>query len=116
MRRSNGSDKEKATSAKNPATVKTGFNLHGAPNRSPAASDKTDARITTTDMTQYARRSKRFDQVLDDEDYFVADEFDSEDYNMMLANDEEVKCAPIQCSEEDDGPDFSRMAKKQSNH
>ena len=54
--------------------------------------------------------------MLDDEDYFVADEFDSEDYNMMLANDEEVKCAPIQCSEEDDGPDFSRMAKKQSNH
>ncbi len=42
----------------------------------------------------------------------MADELDSEDYNMMLDEEEEVKCAPIQCDEEDDGPDFSRMAKK----
>lgn len=68
----------------------------GLATKSPAASE-TDARITTMD---YARRSSRFDQVLDD-DYFGNDDLDD-------------ICAPIKCDEEDDGPDFSRMAKKQA--
>lgn len=55
---------------------------------------------------QRSRRSKRFDQVLDEDDFgFAAG--DDEDLRMP-----EI-CAPIKC--DDDGPDFSKMVKKTEN-
>ena len=81
-------------SAKNPAVKDVGFSQLAQ--KSPAASDN-DRRIT-----QVARKSRRFDQVLDESEFGV-DSNESELENI---------CAPIQCDEEDDGPDFTRMSKK----
>ena len=44
----------------------------------------------------------------------MGDELESEDY--MVGGGEDAICAPIQCGEEDDGPDFSRMEAKITNH
>ena len=56
------------------------------------------------------RRSRRFDQMRFDEDddgFFGGD--DGDDFE---GDDSLDICAPIQCNEDDDGPDFSRMVKK----
>jgi len=63
LRRSNESDKskkEKVASAKNPVGKEEGFKAF---TKSPAASDS-DQRVTET-----IRRSRRFDQVLDDSEF-----------------------------------------------
>ena len=98
LRRSNESDKsksEKVASAKNTVVKDEGFKAFA---KSPAASD------SDTRVTEMIRRSRRFDQVLDESEFGAQDEFESNGLNEI--------CAPIQCDEEDDGPDFSRMAKK----
>lgn len=85
-------DKE-VTSAKNPLAREPGFLAF--------VSDKnehsSDSRMN---------RSRRFDQVIDDMDDFYGG------YEDDLQGEEEDICAPIQCNEDDDGPDFSRMVKK----
>ena len=87
---------KEVTSAKNTAAREPGF-LSFINDNSNKSSDQ--------------RRSRRFDQVLDDDDFgrvedelFMGDGVDEE----ILAD----YCAPIQCNEDDDGPDFSRMTKK----
>lgn len=79
---------KEVTSAKNPAAREPGF-LSFINDNSNRSSDQ--------------RRSRRFDQVLDDAEFGrVEDDEILGDY-----------CAPIQCNEDDDGPDFSRMTKNQ---
>lgn len=48
------------------------------------------------------RRSRRFDQVLDESELGIQSNHENLD----------DLCAPIQCDDDDDGPDFTRMSKK----
>ena len=91
------------TSAKNPNTKDSGFFL--------GASSITDT------SSANPRRSRRFDQVLDD-DEFMGGGFDDENSNALIFGDGADASGltgfsgPIKCDEDDDGPDFSRMVKK----
>ena len=85
-------DKE-VTSAKNPAS------------REPITFLADNNSLLSGDQPQ--RRSQRFNLLLhdDDNEFFDNDEVGCDDLDIG---------GPIQCNEDDDGPDFSRMVKKQA--
>ena len=93
------------TSAKNPDIKDQGFFLS-----TPTITD-------TSSANPQQRRSRRFDQVLDD-DEFIGDGFDGTDGDALVFGDRMDGSGltgfsgPIKCDEDDDGPDFSRMVKK----
>ena len=105
FRRSNEFDKNKESkvaSAKNPVAKERGFISF---NDSTTRSDGHPSNPVRDAQTNFSRRSRRFDQVLDDGD-FNDDGMGSGDLEFI-----DDICAPIQCDENDDGPDFTRMAK-----
>ena len=95
-------------SAKNPVAKERGFisfNAHNDNEHTTTRSDGHPSNPVRDAQTNYSRRSRRFDQVLDDDD-FNDDGMGSGDLEFI-----DDICAPIQCDENDDGPDFTRMAK-----
>ena len=111
FRRSNEYDKNKESkvaSAKNPVAKERGFLSFNALNENDHTTTRSDGHPSNPvrdAQTNFARRSRRFDQVLDDDD-FNDDGVGSGDLEFI-----DDICAPIQCDENDDGPDLTRMAK-----